>query len=46
VNEHGRLEIPGGKHPGDMSKVNADLFDAGFVVRVFCGDGYFSTVVE
>src|SRR5438477_259283 len=36
VNEHGRLEIPEGKHLGDMSKVDADLLDASLVVRVFC----------
>ena len=35
VNEHRCVEIPGGKHLGDMSKVGADLLDTGFVVRVF-----------
>src|SRR6266705_2521065 len=46
VNEHGHLEIPGGKHLGDMSKVCADLLDAGLVVWVFCRDDNFSAVLE
>jgi hypothetical protein len=39
VNEHGCLEISGSKHLGDVSKVRADLLDAGLVVRVFYRDG-------
>jgi len=46
VNEHGCLEIFGRKHLGDVSKVRADLLDAGFVVGVFCGDDDFSPVLE
>ena len=42
ANEHGCLEISGRKRLGDVSKVRADLLNAGFVVRVFCGDGDFS----
>jgi len=30
----------------DVSKVGADLFEAGLVVRIFCRDRDFSTVLK
>ena len=46
VNEHRRVEIPGGKHLGDVSEVSSNLVDAHFIFRVVGADVDFSSVVE
>src|SRR5260221_14652131 len=46
VNEHRRVEIPGGKHFGDVSEVSSDLVDARFIFRIVGPDVDFSSVVE
>jgi len=46
VNEHRRLEIPGGKHLGDVSEVRPDLIDTRFIFGVVGRDVDFSAVVE
>ena len=46
VNEHRRMEIPGGKHFGDVSKVSSNLFDARFIFRIVGPDVDLSSVVE
>jgi len=46
VNEHRRVEIPGGKHLGDMPEVSSNLIDARFIFRVVGPDVDFSSVAE
>ena len=46
VNEHRRVEIPGGKHFANVSEVSSNLIDARFIFRVVGPDVDSSSVVE